>query len=509
MLLHDLVDHSAIETPDAAAVSVAATTMTFGALSARVARVAAVIEALTDPGDRVAVIGENSLAWVECYYAVPRAGRVLVFLNHRLAPPELRSLVARSGATVLVAATGSAEELLPGAESIPSIRTILDLDRYEALVRGAAPAEPVARRADDPAWIIYTSGTTGSPKGATLTHASLLAAIGVTAACRPVAPDDVYLFPFPLCHVAGYNVLNHHRHGRHVVLLPRFDPASFVEAAGRYAATTTSLAATMLNALLDHLDWQGHSVPSLRSVAYGAAPMPPTLIARASSQLGVELAQGYGMTELSGNAVFLDPEAHRRGLAGEQRLLGAAGRPGPGVELRLVDDEERDVPVGAVGEILVRGAQVMAGYWDDEPATTAAIRDGWLHTGDVGRLDDAGWLYVVDRKKDVIVTGGENVASREVEDVLHSHPGVREVAVIGVPDPRWGENVCALVVPQPNGSDPASDVVELARSRLAGFKTPRHVVLVESLPKNASGKVLKADLRRWLADHPELLGERR
>src|SRR5205807_2211511 len=143
--------------------------------------------------------------------------------------------------------------------------------------------------------------------------------------------------------------------------------------------------ATMLDALLDHLEGHGRSVPSLRSVAYGAAPMPPTLIARASDQLGVELAQGYGMTELSGNAVFLDPEAHRRGLAGEQRLLGAAGRPGPGVELRLVDDEELDVPVGADGEILVRGAQVMAGYWDDEPATTAAIRDGWLHTGDVGR----------------------------------------------------------------------------------------------------------------------------
>ncbi len=508
MLLHDLVDRSATETPHAAAVSVGSTTTTFGALAERVARVAAVVEALTDPGDRVAVVGDNSLAWVECYYAVPRAGRVLVFLNHRLAPPELRGIVARSGATLLIGAAGSPEQLLPGATSIPSIRTVLDLDHYEALVERAAPAAPLATRADDPAWIIYTSGTTGSPKGATLTHASLLAAVDVTAACRRVAADEVYLFPFPLCHVAGYNVLNHHRHGRHVVLLPRFDPGDFVDAAIRHGATATSLAATMLDALLDHLDEHHRSVPSLRSVAYGAAPMPPALIARASSRLEVELAQGYGMTELSGNAVFLDPEAHRRGLAGEQRLLVAAGRPGPGVALRIVDDEDRDVRVGAVGEIVLRGAQVMAGYWDDEPATTDALRDGWLHTGDIGRLDEAGWLYIVDRKKDVIVTGGENVASREVEDVLHSHPAVREVAVIGVPDPRWGENVCALVVPQPGASDAAADVVALARSRLAGFKTPRHVVLVESLPKNASGKVLKADLRRWLADHPELLGER-
>ena len=164
---------------------------------------------------------------------------------------------------------------------------------------------------------------------------------------------------------------------------------------------------------------------------------------------------------------------------------------------------------GEVGEIVVRGAQVMTGYWDDEPATTDAMRGGWFHTGDVGRLDEDGWLYVVDRKKDVIVTGGENVASREVEDVLHSHPAVREAAVIGVPDARWGENVCAVVVPQPGGAVPRAEVVELVRSRLAGFKAPRHVVELDRLPTNAGGKVLKAELRRWLADHPEVLGERR
>jgi acyl-CoA synthetase (AMP-forming)/AMP-acid ligase II len=483
--------------------------MPFGVLSARVSRAAAVVESLTDPGDRVAVIGENSLAWVECYYAVPRAGRVLVFLNHRLAQPELSRILARSGASVLIGASGSLDHLVPDAASIRSVRTMLDLDRYEALVEQATPVAPVARRADDPAWIIYTSGTTGSPKGATLTHASLLAAVAVTAASRPVARDEVYLFPFPLCHVAGYNVLNHHRHGRPVVLLPRFDPAGFVEAAARHQATTTSLAATMLDALLDHLEPHGDVVPSLRSVAYGAAPMPPTLLARAHQELGVELAQGYGMTELSGNAVFLDAENHRRGLAGETRLLRSAGRPGPGVAVRVIDDDERDVATGAVGEIVVRGAQVMAGYWNDEPATTDAMRGGWLRTGDVGRFDEDGRLYVVDRKKDVIVTGGENVSSREVEDVLHTHPAVREAAVIGVPDPRWGENVCAVVVAQPGRAVPPAEVVELVRSRLAGFKTPRHVVLVESLPTNSNGKVLKAELRRWLTEHPELLGDRR
>ncbi|TMM14451.1 MAG: long-chain fatty acid--CoA ligase, partial [Actinobacteria bacterium] len=226
VLLHDLIAHRASESPAAPALSLGGTTLTFGALSERVAQVAAVVEALTDPGDRVAVIGENSLPWVECYYAVPRAGRILVFLNQRLAPPELVSILARSGTTLLVEASGSRHPVVPAAASVPSVRMILEVDHYEALTRQAAPAAPVARRADDPAWIIYTSGTTGSPKGATLTHASLLAAVETTAACRPVAPDDVYLFPFPLCHVAGYNLLNHHRHGRPVVLLPRFDPAA-------------------------------------------------------------------------------------------------------------------------------------------------------------------------------------------------------------------------------------------------------------------------------------------
>jgi acyl-CoA synthetase (AMP-forming)/AMP-acid ligase II len=222
----------------------------------------------------------------------------------------------------------------------------------------------------------------------------------------------------------------------------------------------------------------------------------------------VDLAQGYGMTELSGNAVFLDPEAHRRGLTGEPRLLGAAGRPGPGVDVRLVDEEERDVAAGEEGEIVVRGAQVMVRYWEDEAATTDAMRSGWFHTGDVGRFDD-GWLYVVDRKKDIILTGGENVASREVEDVVRSHPAVGDVAVIGVADSRWGENVCAVVVPRVGRTVPADELEKLVRSRLAGFKTPRHIVEVERLPTNASGKVLKAKLRRWLADHPEMLEDRR
>jgi acyl-CoA synthetase (AMP-forming)/AMP-acid ligase II len=268
----------------------------------------------------------------------------------------------------------------------------------------------------------------------------------------------------------------------------------------------------MLAALLDHVA-DDHSargqLATLRTVAYGAAPMAASLLRRAHEVLGVELTQGYGMTELSGNAVFLDAAAHRRGLAGDEALLRAAGTPAPGVEVRIAADDDRTLAAGELGEILVRAPQVMAGYWGDEDATAAALRGGWLHTGDVGRLDDQGLLHVVDRSKDVIITGGENVSSREVEDVLLAAPGVARVAVVGVPDPTWGENVCAVVVPVAGVAFDADALVAEARSRLAGFKVPRHVVVVDELPVNAAGKVVKAELRGRFAAAPELLGPRR
>jgi acyl-CoA synthetase (AMP-forming)/AMP-acid ligase II len=210
------------------------------------------------------------------------------------------------------------------------------------------------------------------------------------------------------------------------------------------------------------------------------------------------------MTELSGNVVFLDAEDHRQALLGDESLIRAAGRPSPFVGVRVVDDDLADVPVGEVGEIVVRGDQVFAGYWNDPAASAESLRGGWFRTGDLGRFDRRGYLFVVDRKKDVIVTGGENVASREVEDVLRLHPGVREVAVIGVPDETWGENVCAVVVPAPDVGITAEDLIQHARQHLAGYKKPKHVAFVDELPKNHAGKVLKTELRARFGDSPGL-----
>ena len=485
--------------------------VTFAELADRAARVARVVAETVPPQGRIAAIGPNHTGWVDLYYGVPAAGRQLVFLNHRLSGPELAALVDRSRASVVVGDPRHLARLGDAGVDLPMLDWAALDDARSAATGGPFP---VADRLDpdDPVWLLFTSGTTAAPKGATLTHASLLAGVQASVAARLVLSDDVYLFPFPLCHIAGYSVIHRHTAARPVVLVDGFEPRGYCAAAEAERATSTSVAATMLASLLDHVDAEPPALAqlsTLRSVAYGAAPMAPSLMRRAVDTLGVELTQGYGMTELSGNAVFLDPETHRRGLAGEEHLLRAAGRPAPGVEVQVADADDRALAIGEVGEILVRAPQVMAGYLDDADATAVALRGGWLHTGDVGRFDDEGLLYVVDRSKDIIITGGENVSSREVEDVLLTAPGVSRVAVVGVPDPTWGENVCAVVVPTPDGSfDPAA-LVATARAQLAGFKVPRHVVVTEALPVNAAGKVVKAELRGWLADDPARLGPRR
>ena len=519
--LHEIPERAADVDADAPALIVGERTFSFGAVVDRAQRAEAVVAECTTPGARVAVVGDNHWSWVDAYYGVPKAGRILVFCNHRLAPPELRSVLDRSGATVLVGPRPELERIAPG----PGVHTTFDLAEWDAALALAPSRSGVVQRAHSPldhaethrgpeadAWIIYTSGTTGRSKGAVLTHRSILAAVRATDECRKIASDDVYLLPFPLCHIAGYNVVHHHAHGRPVVLVPRFDPAGFVDAVVRHRVTSASLAATMLHALLGYLDEQPArlgDLATLRLIAYGAAPMPTPLLQRGHAVLGVDFTQGYGMTELAGNAVFLDVEAHRSGLAGDPALLRTAGRPAPGVEVRVVDDADRPRPVGEAGEILVRADQVMDRYWEEPAATATTLAGGWLHTGDVGRFDAAGYLAVVDRTKDVIVTGGENVSSLEVEQVIHAVPEVDEVAVVGVPDPRWGENVCAVVVARPGTTVDADALVAAVRAELAGFKVPRHVVVTDALPKNATGKIVKAELRAWLTEHPEELGARR
>ncbi len=338
------------------------------------------------------------------------------------------------------------------------------------------------------------------PKGAMLPHRALIAAAENTALGRRVAEDDVYFLAFALCHVAGYNLLIMHSRARPVVLVRRFEADEFLALTKRHGVTNTSLAPTMVSTLLEHPEADGEALATLRQIAYGSSSVPAEILRRAMQRWGCDFAQGYGMTELGGNAVFMDGDAHRRGVTTDPHLLTAAGMPGPLAEARIVDDAMVDLPTGEVGEIVIRGAQVFSGYWNDPAATAETIIDGWLRTGDLGFIDSEGFISVVDRKKDIIVTGGENVASREVEEVLHRHPGVLEVAVIGVPDEHWGEAVCAAIVPRLGVQVTSEEIVALAKEYLASYKKPRHVVLVESLPRNTSGKVMKHVLRDQVAE---------
>lgn len=510
-LLDVVLGERATDAPgDAPALLAPDVTVTRDELRAEVATLVDAVATITTPGARVALASDNRVAVVALLLALPAAGRVAVPLNTRLTPDDMVSQVRRSGAEVLIGTADELGRLGPILPTAHRLETVVGLDHGGDITLAALAAAPTrpgaATQADgtDPAWIIYTSGTTGPPKGAVLTADSLTAGIATSVAARPLADDDVYLYPFPLYHVSAYNVLHALHRARPVVLPRRFDPAEIFALVEAHGVTTMSLAPTMLRLLLDHAATAGTApLATLRAISYGAAPMAPALLAEATEVLGVGFAQGYGMTELSANAVFLGPDDHRRGLAGDERLLRAAGRPGPGVELRIVDDAGAPVGSGTAGELLVRAPQVCAGYWDDPVATAAALRDGWLRTGDIGVLDDDGVLSIVDRAKDIIITGGENVASREVEDVVAHHPAVARVAVVGVPDERWGEAIVAAVVLRPGhdaGPDLAAAITTAASERLARFKVPKRVAFVDDLPVNAGGKVDKVALRHLLTD---------
>ncbi|WP_422746604.1 AMP-binding protein [Mycobacterium sp. WMMD1722] len=482
MLLHELVSAAAADHPHRPAVIAPDGSLrTFAEFDRDIRAVASWVRAHTDPGDRVAVIGDNSLAYAQLYYGVPRARRLLTLINQRLDPAEQLAQLLRTEPAVLVADRVHLERHTE-LKAVRSLRQIAVTDPPPW--RDAAATEEPEPTADpaDAAWLLFTSGSTGSPKGVVHSHDSILAAVRGSVEGRAVAAGGVYLLPFPMCHIAGYNMLVQHAVGATVVLAAQFRAEAIAATIRTLGVTSCSLAPTMLHALLTHLDQTGSALPTLRSIAYGSAAIPADLLRRALNRLDVDFHQGYGMTETGGNVTFLGPQEHRAGAGGDADVLSGAGRPHSGVSLRIAED----------GEILIRGPQVAARYWPDLPATD---EQGWLRTGDVGRIDSVGRLFVVDRRKDIVVTGGENVSSREVEDVLTGHPGIEMAAVVGVPDEYWGEAVCAVVVPAA-GHDLSEDgVIRHVRERLSAFKRPRHVLFVGELPMTTNGKIAKDMVR--------------
>lgn len=493
-LLHHLIERHADDEPDSVALWWQGEAINYASLYRNAMSAAARLAASGTVGDRIAVLSWNCPQFVELIYGVTAAGRILVPLNARLAHAELLYQLQYAGVTTVFGDRELLEPLLTHTD-FPVATTSVYLGEDYLNWRESVPREQLpATSAEDPAWILFTSGSTGQPKGAMLSHRSFMAGLRSAALSRPVQPSDKYYYPFPLFHVSAHNVLLQHLYGAAVVLARSFDAADTLTACSELQVTTMSLAPTMIALLLDHPHFTPALLNSVRTIGYGASAMPQILLQRLLADTDVGLCQSYGMTELAGSVSFLTVEDHQKAAADRPELLQSVGRPLPTAQLKLLDEQGCECAIGEAGEILVRAAQCMIGYWNDDAATALAMANGWLHTGDIGRFGEDGYLYIVDRKKDMIISGGENIASREIEEVLRQHASVRDCAIIGLPHPKWGESPCAVL--RLKGAISDSELHAHCRAHLASYKTPGRWIRVDDLPLNASGKVDKPLLRK-------------
>jgi fatty-acyl-CoA synthase len=490
-------------TPRRRALTFEGDTWTYEELAARVDRAAGALRELgVRHGDRVAYLGLNHPAFFEVFFGAARLGAIFVPLNFRLTGPELSFVINDAGVHTLVA-DDLHKAVIDGIRGELPCRCFLACetagegwDSFASLAAGAVPFTGVEEiHADEVALIMYTSGTTGSPKGAMLTHANLWWNNIAALLLADVLEDDVSLVCAPLFHIGGLNVttLQALMKGAEIVLHRAFDPARFVEDIARYGVTTVFAVPAMLLFVSQQPSFAEADLTTLRSIVCGGAPVPEALIKLYNGR-GVQINQGYGLTETSPCATFLTPEW---GLA----KLGSAGRPPMLVDVRIVDAAGEPVsePL-ARGELCVRGPNVMRGYWNRPIETAQAIDpDGWFHTGDVAYADEDGFYYICDRIKDMVITGGENVYPAEVESVLYHHPAISDVAVVGLPDERWGEAVVAIAVLKPGETLDLEGLREFAGERLARYKLPSRLETVETIPRNPAGKVLKFELRERFA----------
>lgn len=442
-------------------------------------------------GDRVAVWMLNSHEYLELYYATMLAGIVIVPLNTRWNESNVAFTLADSDSVALVVD----DRFAPMITGVPRPQHVIYAGKGacpEGMIPYGYRDAPYAfdePHEHDVAGLFYTSGTTGGPKGVMLTHRNLWSNMRHTLQVTPNL--TVWLHAAPMFHLADLGTLYvvTALGGTHA-FIPSYDPECFMQAVEQCRVSDTVLVPTMVNMLVKHPAFGKYDLSSFQNFVYGASPMPLPLLKETMAKLpNTRFRQGYGMTEASPLLTVLEHEDHF-GPA-----VASAGKPVLGTEVRVVDDLDRDVPVGESGEIIARGPNIMKGYWKRPEITAEVLRGGWLHTGDIGRFDEDGFLYILDRKKDMIKPGGENVYTPEVESMIAAHPAVLEVAVIGIPDPKWGEAIRAVVARRNGAKLSEHDLIEWCRARLTHFKCPASVVFVESLPKGGTGKVQKAVLR--------------
>ena len=486
--------------------------LTWRSLTDRSARLAGVLQALgLQRGESVAMLADSCLEYFEFHFGVLWAGGMMVPLNTRLSDPELNEILSDARAQILIAAEpylGRAREL---AESCESLRLIeidgeSDAENYHELVKEQPPIDDVEQDSSEVAALIYTGGTTGRAKGVALSHGNIVANALVAMNTMEFREDMVYLHATPLFHTAGSGrVFSTTIAGGSGVILPKFDETKVLETVAEHHITHLLLVPTMINRLVNHPAFHSTDLSSLTNISYGAAIMPEALLRLVMEKLpGVRFTQSYGMTELSPSAAYLPPEYHT--LEGPKAgKLTSIGIPVHSAEIRIADESDREVARGTVGEIQVRGPMVMQGYWNQPELSAETLKGGWMHTGDAAYMDEDGFIFLVDRFKDMIISGGENVYSGEVENALYEHQAVKECAVIGVPDDDWGERVHAIVVLHPGASADADELIGHCRERIAGYKIPRSISFREqALPLSATNKIHKPTLREeYLNANPD------
>ena len=480
---------------------------TFREFADRVARLAGALQQLgMQEGDRVAMLSLNSDRYLEYQLAVPWAGGVMNPCNIRWSAAEILYSLDDSGSSILLVddsfrpmveqfrheARTLREVVYCGDAAVPA-----GMHGYEALIAANAPVPDAARRGDDLAGIFYTGGTTGFPKGVMLSHTNLCSSSLALHAEGMATPGGTYLHAAPMFHLADMAMsMMHTIEGNTHSFIPAFNPEAVLDALERDRVSCVLLVPTMIQMLVDHPAMQRpRDLSALKTIIYGASPIAEAVLERAMAALpGVGFVQAYGMTELSPLAT-VNPAWTHTAEGRKAGKLRAAGRAGYCIELRIVDADGNEVPRGTVGEVVVRGPNVMQGYWNKPELTATAVRNGWMHTGDGAWMDDDGFIFIADRLKDMIITGGENVYSGEVENAVAQHAGVAACAVIGIPSAQWGEAVHAVVVRKPGQDISDTELIAHCKSLIAGYKCPRSVDFVDALPLSGAGKVLKTKLR--------------
>jgi acyl-CoA synthetase (AMP-forming)/AMP-acid ligase II len=459
-------------------------------------------------GDGIGILAWNCLEYTDFYGAAMKGGLIASPFNPRLHEEELEYIINYSEAKTLfvgpelVSIVKKLRPRLRNVENYISINnTDSDMISYDGLLAGASTDEPeVEIKKEDPYLIFYTSGTTGLPRGALYTHERKLYSIRIKALEMGTKPGERHIMALPFFHIGGdSHVWPFFLVGGCNVIMPQisFDAGAVLQAIQDEKATDIQIVPTQLNAMLSRQDFGQYDLSSLKRIYYAASPMPVELLRKGLEIFGPIFSQGYGQTESGPQICSLPRKAHEvldRPVE-EQKVLSSCGWPSLGVQVRIVDDDNNDVKPGVVGEIIAQSDSIMLEYWHKPKETSETIIDGWLHTGDLAYYDKNGFIYIVDRKKDMIVTGGENVYSREVEDVLYEHPALEEIAVIGIPDPVWVERVHALVVLKKGATAEEKEIISFCKEHLASYKAPKSIEFVDSLPKNPQGKILKKDIR--------------